>query len=94
MYACDYRYITFPDTLTDSQNHIKEMLSHDTLDSSDGADCPALVVYIIDPFTYGKEWDELSRLAMVGLLRCYQQMIAHLPEHLCNNIMLQVSIVF
>ena len=49
---------------------------------------PAVVVYLIDPFSYSQEWSELHRLAMLGLLRCYQQMV--LPPHLQNSTFLQV----
>jgi hypothetical protein len=53
---------------------------------------PAVVVYLIDPFSYSQEWSPLHRLAMVGLLRAYQQMV--LPPHLLNNTYLQVNTVF
>lgn len=56
--------------------------------ADDTSTMPAVVVYLIDPFSYGQEWTDLHRLAMVGLLRCYQQMV--LPPHLQNNIFLQV----
>ena len=49
---------------------------------------PGIVIYIVDPFSYGTEPDSISRLAMIGLLKCYQQMA--LPEHLANNLCLQV----
>ena len=49
---------------------------------------PAVVVYLIDPFSFGQEWSDLHRLAMVGLLRCYQQMV--LPPQLQNSTFLQV----
>ncbi|KAK7088057.1 mediator of RNA polymerase II transcription subunit 13-like isoform X2 [Littorina saxatilis] len=49
---------------------------------------PAVVVYLVDPFLFGQEWSDLHRLAMVGLLRSYQQMV--LPPHLQNNTFLQV----
>lgn len=60
------------------------------VDHSDSSDCPALVVYLVDPFTYGHEWDDLNRLAMIGLLHCYQQMLTTLPDHHQSNICLQV----
>ena len=58
----------------------------------DSSTLPAVVIYLIDPFSYGQEWSELHRLAMVGLLRCYQQMV--LPAHLQNNTFLQVGSTF
>ncbi|XP_025089778.1 mediator of RNA polymerase II transcription subunit 13-like isoform X2 [Pomacea canaliculata] len=57
-------------------------------DIDDGSTMPAIVVYFIDPFSYGQDWADLQRLAMIGLLRCYHQMV--LPPHLQNNIFLQV----
>ena len=57
--------------------------------TDDPTSAPGIVVYLVDPFTYGPDGDSLSRLAMIGLLRCYQQMV--LPDHLANNLSLQVS---
>ncbi|WAR03620.1 MED13-like protein, partial [Mya arenaria] len=65
--------------------------SHD--DVSDGTgqgETPALVVYMINPFTFGVEWDEINRLAMMGLLRCYQETISKLPDFMQNNVYLQI----
>ena len=59
----------------------------------DGADGPSIVIYMVDPFTYGADWDQLRRLSMLGLLRCYQGMLSTLPESVLNNIQLQVSFV-
>ena len=54
------------------------------------AECPALVVYMVDPFTYSQEWDHLNRLAMIGLLHCYQELVKTLPEQMQNHVSLQV----
>ncbi|RUS84802.1 hypothetical protein EGW08_007417 [Elysia chlorotica] len=56
-------------------------------------DAPGIVIYLVDPFSYGQEGGDagagsISRLAMVGLLRCYQQMM--LPDHLASNLSLQL----
>lgn len=53
-------------------------------------DAPGIVIYLVDPFSYGQDsgLGSISRLAMVGLLRCYQQMM--LPDHLANNLSLQL----
>lgn len=54
-------------------------------------DCPALVIYIIDPFSYGQNSEsELDRLIKIGLLRCYLQLVKSLPDHLQQNINLQI----
>lgn len=64
--------------------------SHDDVD--DSYECPAVVIYIINPFTYAaQDCDALNRLAVIGLLRCYREIISMLPENMKNNIYLQVS---
>ena len=57
------------------------------------SDCPFIVLYIIDPFSFGVEGNEASRLAMIGILRCYQEMLKVLPEDLQNRIHLQASFI-
>ncbi|XP_064647452.1 mediator of RNA polymerase II transcription subunit 13-like isoform X2 [Lineus longissimus] len=54
------------------------------------AEIPTIVVYMVDPFTYGNEWDELSRLSTLGMLRCYQEMVESLPETMRDHVQLQV----
>lgn len=56
----------------------------------DESDMPYIVVYMVDPFTYSQEWDDVSRLSQLGLLRCYSEMLQMLPDHLASNIQLQV----
>ncbi len=58
-------------------------------DPSD-ADSPALVIYMVEPFSYGEEWEDANRLAMLGLLRCYQEILKLMPPHLQNSTQLQV----
>jgi hypothetical protein len=61
---------------------------------STNGDGPAIVIYIVNPFTYGhQDWDDLNRLAMIGLLKCYQEIVQKLPEHMQKNVYLQVIIV-
>ena len=61
----------------------------------DSYECPAIVVYIVNPFSYAaQDWDDLNRLAIIGLLRCYKEVISMLPENMKNNIYLQVSTFF
>ena len=58
--------------------------------SSDG-DLPGLVIYMVDPFSFAQDWEDFNRLAMLGLLRCFHDMLRSLPEHLASNIQLQVK---
>lgn len=58
---------------------------------------PAIVVYIVDPFSY-EEADggpgpvpAHSGVWTLGLLRCYLEMLQFLPPHIRNSISVQVS---
>lgn len=58
---------------------------------------PAIVVYIVDPFSY-EEADSgpgpvpaHSSVWTLGLLRCYLEMLQFLPPHIRNSISVQVS---
>lgn len=53
---------------------------------------PAIVVYIIDPFTYEKkdENSNSSSLWTLGLLRCFLEMVQVLPPNIKNIISVQV----
>ena len=37
---------------------------------------PAIVIYIVDPFSYGVDNPELMRLSNLALLRCFTNMVA------------------
>lgn len=57
---------------------------------------PAIVVYIVDPFSY-EETDSgsgsvptHSSVWTLGLLRCYLEMLQCLPPHIRNSISVQV----
>ncbi|XP_076344543.1 mediator of RNA polymerase II transcription subunit 13-like isoform X2 [Tachypleus tridentatus] len=62
----------------------------DPLERDEEQHPPALVVYIVEPFTYGSVDSELYRLATLGLFRCYTHMLKFVPEHIQNNILLQM----
>ncbi|XP_055863166.1 mediator of RNA polymerase II transcription subunit 13-like isoform X2 [Biomphalaria glabrata] len=75
---------------TDGSAQQKEN-QHDNVEGAGedtNTEAPGIVVYLVDPFSYGQDGESVSRLAMIGLLRCYQQMA--LPEHLANNLSLQL----
>lgn len=52
---------------------------------------PFVVLYLIEPFTYGQRDSDLSRLAMFGILRCYHDLLRSLPEQMQRRVQLQVS---
>lgn len=49
---------------------------------------------MVEPFTHGSADSDVYRLATLGLLRSYTHMLQFLPEHIRNNIQLQVDIDF
>ena len=53
---------------------------------------PAIVVYIVDPFSYEDADREVrSSVYTLGLLRCYLEMLQFLPPHILNSISVQVG---
>ena len=56
----------------------------------DNNEYPSVVVYVVDPFTYGNDWEDINRLSTLGLLRCYQEMLTFLPEQIRSHVKLQV----
>ncbi|KAJ3590129.1 hypothetical protein NHX12_008083 [Muraenolepis orangiensis] len=52
---------------------------------------PAIVVYIVDPFSYeDAEHEVRSSVYTLGLLRCYLEMLQFLPPHIRNALSVQV----
>lgn len=51
---------------------------------------PAILVYLVDPFSVGQDHPDMHRLVTLGLLRCYEHMLEGLPENMQNNVYLQV----
>ncbi len=56
---------------------------------------PAIVVYIIDPFSYEDADREVhSSTYTLGLLRCYMEMLQFLPARIRNAVSVQVHTKF
>nr|CAD7425183.1 unnamed protein product [Timema monikensis] len=62
----------------------------DTNHDDEDAEPPAIVVYLVDPFTMGSDSTDLQRLACLGLLRCFTTVLAALPDNIRNNISVQI----
>lgn len=60
--------------------------SHD----DDNTEPPAIVLYLVEPFTLGNDSSDLQRLACLGLLRCFNTVLAALPDHIRANVTLQI----
>lgn len=53
---------------------------------------PAVVIYMVDPFTYTADEDSTSgNFWLLSLMRCYTEMLDNLPEHMRNSFILQVT---
>ncbi|XP_054714520.1 mediator of RNA polymerase II transcription subunit 13-like [Uloborus diversus] len=86
---------TEPDSRPDSAsaNECAPSSTSSSSDSADSEDCqqtPTIVIYIVEPFTHGTADGDIYRLASLGLMRSYTHMLQFLPEHIKNNIHLQV----
>lgn len=56
---------------------------------------PAIVVYIVDPFSYEDADKEVhSSTYTLGLLCCYMEMLQLLPAHIKNAVSVQVLYIF
>ncbi|PRD21589.1 UNVERIFIED_CONTAM: skd [Trichonephila clavipes] len=62
----------------------------DAGDVEDNQQTPTVVIYLVEPFTHGSADADVYRLASLGLLRSYTHMLQFLPDHIKNNIHLQV----
>ena len=69
----------------------------DTAENDDNAELPTVVVYLVDSFsntatqeTNPARAEHTRRLAMIGLLRCYQSMLGALDNAKHVNIQLQI----
>lgn len=51
---------------------------------------PAVVIYLVEPFTVGSESSDVERLACIGLLKCFSSVVQAMPENLRNNMAVQV----
>ena len=54
------------------------------------SDDRSVLVYMIDPFSYSNDSGETKRLSMLGLLRCFHEMVSTLPAHFQHRVQLQV----
>ena len=82
-----------PITSLTGDTHDSRLPTHSEIEGDpDAADRPAYMVYMVDPFSYASDADDLRRLAMLGLLRCFNEMLKTLPNHVHENIHLQVGV--
>ncbi|CAB4058261.1 MED13 [Lepeophtheirus salmonis] len=74
----------------EGKENVPETASSDDTEGS-GGEAPAIVIYMVDPFTLGSENNlETTRLCALGLLRCFNQLVPLFNETLKHNIYLQL----
>lgn len=76
--------------IEDCSNRGESSSGAETSHEEDTGEPPAIVVYLVEPFTLGSDSSDLQRLACLGLLRCFNTVLAALPEPVRANITLQV----
>ncbi|GFR23142.1 mediator of RNA polymerase II transcription subunit 13 [Trichonephila clavata] len=62
---------------------------HDSSEDSD-QDVPALVIYIVEPFTFAQSDPDVYRLVVLSIMHAYSDMVSNLPEAVKNAIHLQI----
>lgn len=67
--------------------------ANDNSYDDDEREVPSVVVYLVEPFSFGSDQPELQRLACLALLRCFQSVLAALPENIRNNVSVQVCFI-
>lgn len=77
------------DPLKEVQINSTQLESHE----DDEREAPSIVVYLVDPFSMGTDQPELQRLACISLLKCFQSVLAALPDNIKSNISVQVSLL-
>uniref|UniRef100_A0AAR5PM40 Mediator of RNA polymerase II transcription subunit 13 n=1 Tax=Dendroctonus ponderosae TaxID=77166 RepID=A0AAR5PM40_DENPD len=66
-------------------NSISDMLHDD-----DEREAPSVIVYLVEPFSLSSTHPDMQRLAVLALLRCFQSVLAAVPENIRSNIGVQI----
>lgn len=53
---------------------------------------PSVIIYMVEPFSFGCDQADLQRLACLALLRCFQSVLASVPDNIRSNISVQVRV--
>ncbi|GFS56681.1 mediator of RNA polymerase II transcription subunit 13 [Nephila pilipes] len=75
---------------SNEQTSVSTSANPDSGDIEDNQQTPTVVIYLVEPFTHGSADADVYRLASLGLLRSYTHMLQFLPDHIKNNIHLQI----
>lgn len=61
-----------------------------TVDDDEEGVPPCIVIYILNPLPTGHDSDDMQRLACIGMLRCFANILSSVPDSMRNNIKLQI----
>lgn len=61
------------------------------LHDDDEREAPSVIVYLVEPFSLSSTHPDMQRLGVLALLRCFQSVLAAVPENIRSNIGVQVS---
>ncbi|XP_031353032.1 mediator of RNA polymerase II transcription subunit 13 isoform X2 [Photinus pyralis] len=56
----------------------------------DERQAPSVIIYMVEPFSFGCDQTDLQRLACLALLRCFQSVLLSVPETIRSNISVQI----
>lgn len=79
---------------TTPTSNSSSFLNDSTCHDDDDVDPPAIVIYLVEPVSIGSEDNDLNRLACLALLRCYNNVLSVIPEHIRSNVSVQVGTCF
>ena len=85
----------FNKSATDEELLGKENLNSTSVGDQDDTKVdtpPAIIIYIVDPFSFGPSSDngDVMRMTTLGLIRCFSQMLPNINDTLKANISLQL----
>lgn len=63
---------------------------HDPMSEDDDINPPIIVVYLVEPFTYGNDSPDVQRVACLALLRSFSEMLNALPESIRGIVNIQI----
>lgn len=75
---------------------LKDVIGQSSAESGhddDEREAPSLVVYLVEPFSFGSDQPELQRLSCLSLLRSSQSVLTAIPENIRSNISVQVRLI-
>ncbi|KAK5641736.1 hypothetical protein RI129_010283 [Pyrocoelia pectoralis] len=87
---------TTPKSDQDSSDSSKDVSASMMCNSAEPAhdederQAPSVIIYMVEPFSFGCDQTDLQRLACLALLRCFQSVLLSVPETIRSNISVQI----